>query len=506
MIKKDTSNNILTKLLEYSYYKNSFYESGWCLYYILNNVGQFDRHGISSHSRIFYNNLETSRKFRKIYGYDSPIDETVSISSNILNSNVYSYLWGAEGQNVYIDPDEDLDYDEALKADFKLKKAITDDKHFNTAIRVSLKNCIDYGVGYIFTDTNFYKPIHPLSIQKCVIGKESCYIYEQQIEKSYIHNDQEYGKKHNKIIYVFGENGKFSEMLGIKENSPYFMIKMHIKEDGTPEVEKHKTSNLQFIHELSLPYYEDELGMSIGCGMKSLDSAIALMELTRHAKKSQEQELDPYAIITSTIDLKGRNGLAAGTFHTINEFDLEGTPPVMYPSTPRATNSAGYIEFWRNNIRACYVLGSIMNVGRGQTTEIEATTNYSSISAMIKGLIRPFDWFILPLIKRFIINNKTELQKDISLNYSKTNIILLGGVRSSDIIERVSSMLQSIQGVASIAMSIDQSSAIMFRTPAIIKGVLGNELPKQFLATNQQYQEAVDTAIQLTQQQLQQGQ
>ncbi len=496
------------ELLSHGFYKESFYDSGWCLFYLLNNVGQDPYTYSSNHSRIFWK--EHQRVSRKIIGIqqcDMLIDETLANSSNSLHSTIYEYLWGSEGKNVYIHPkDNSIDFTEAMENDFKIKRAITEDRDFNSSIRISLKNCIDYGAGYVFTDHGFYRPIHPLTIQKCIHGKEVCYIYEQTQNKSFLHNDYNDNYVHSSIpanrkhdgkkdykrhVYIFGSAGKFSEMLGLPITEEYFMLKCEIASNNDVLVSKLKTSKYQFIHDITLPFYEDEPGMAIGCGMKALGAALSLIKIATIAKDSQEMEMAPPALISSVITLMSHKGLLPGSSNVYNEYALGDLPPVMYPTPARAANSMAYMEIWRNKIRECYILGAVGNTGRGQTTALEASTNYSNVDSMLKSMVRPFDWFIMPLIKRFIYNNKKQLRKETDYDYMNTRILLLGGPRSADVFSKVSVMLQEIQGVAAVTGQLDPSITAIFNAGNMVYGMLSDELPVWFLATPEQYQEAV---------------
>lgn len=491
-----------TTIMEDEYYKPSFYESGLCLFYLLNSAGYTNSLSLESHARVFSKNIHRSFKLKKILDHEMIIDETVAESSNALHSNLYDYLWGTEGNKVYIHPkDNNQEITVAMENDFILKRAITSDREFNTSIRIALKNCIDYGVGYVFTDSNFYKPLHPLSMQKCVHGKETCYVYEQATDRSSLHNesinynyresiDKYQGIRRN--IYIFGKHGYFSKTLGIEvPENEFFLLKCETINDKDMFISKLKTNKHSFIHELSLPFYEDELGMSIGCGMKALGAAIALADITMHAFRSQQLELSPPSLITSVVPIKSRYGLEAGTFYNIDQEKVNEVPPVIYPTPARAGNSIAYMDTWRNKIKECYILGAISNQGRGQTTAAEASTNYSNIDAMMKSMIRPFDWFIMPLIKRFVHNSKKELRKESDFDYTNTRLVLLGGTRSADIFSKVSVMLQEIQAVASITGSMNPTSVAMFKSENIIYGMLSDELPKWFLLTPEEYHEGI---------------
>lgn len=475
--------------------KYCFYELGWCLYYLLNNRSYGSRPSLATHDRLFAN-VSGSGLLNNIYNRSHyHIDQTLAISSNILHANAYNYLWGGEGSNVYIQPSEPIDYQAKVIADNKLKDFLNGQKELNDAIRIALKNALDYGSGYVFAIDGEYKPLHPLTIQPVRYKGDTAYVYE---EPCYELNDNI-----QSAIYVFGEVGAISTYLDLPESTrKYFMMRLYRKIDHKKgyDTEKyvsiHRFANRRFLHVMNTPFYEDDLGMPTGCGFKALDSAIQLNRLSDHVFHAQSAELSPPALVTPAVMSQGQNSLSPGTFNIFRPEELGGVPPVAFPSPARGANSANYAEFWRNNIRAAYITGGLAAVGRGQTTASEADVNASSITAMIKNLIRPFDWFVLPLLQDVILKNLRTLNDDSVIDFSTVDLLLLGGPRTADLIERVSLMMNSLQSVASVATALDPSSRLAFNPMGIVLSTLQHNMPSEFFLDNQQLNEAVGAYLQ----------
>lgn len=498
--------NKVTRLLaESCYYKYCFYELGWCLYYLLNNRSHYSRPGLHCHNRLFAAVSDSVLLNNIYYREHYHIDQTLAISSNMLHANVYNYLWGGEGSNVYVMPRDEVDYQAKLIADEKLKTFINNQKELNDAIRVSLKNALDYGNGYVFSLDGEYRPLHPLTIQMVRYKGDCAYIYEEPCCEA-VDNIRS-------VLCIFGEVGKISEFLGLPEsNRKYFMMRIYrpIDEKKSYNTEKyvstHRFANRRFLHVMSTPFYEDDIGMPAGCGFKALDSAIQLNRLNDFVFQSQSSELSPPAIITPAVLTQGRNSMAPGTFNVFRPEELGGVPPVAFPSPARGANSANYAEYWRNNIRAAYITGGTAAAGRGQTTASEAATNASSITAMVKNLIRPFDWFVLPLLQDVIARNISYLNSEPLVDFRNVDLLLLGGSRTADLIERVTLMMNGLQSVASVATALDPSSRLAFNPMGIVLSTLRHSLPSEFFLDDEQLNVSVNAFMQQLQAQQQSGQ
>ncbi|AQW89094.1 putative head to tail connecting protein [Xenohaliotis phage pCXc-HC2016] len=392
---KKIPSKFLDDLIKKCITDDDFYAKGWLLFFLLRGRIHLNNTVASN-----FFNVRSSPSSKALLGYSlleennvgRLYDSTMPVISNNAAINAYTYLWSREGQNVYLhNKDNNAARENVGILEAAMQKDVTEDSSLNYAIKETMKNGIDYGVGYTLEIKEKYHSVHPLRV---VRGK-GFYIIESEVKID--KNGDEYV---DYIITGLADDAA-SVNNGLDTKGKYFLHRISgMKSKNDLEIKLALGSSTPFIHEFKPMNFESGSQSPCGAGLVALNAGINLQQITRAGVLAQASELRPPMLAAISLSDNYGLDLSAGSLNYYDPYERISTDPLR-PATPaRGTSASMFIDYWKNSVRNAYFPESVAARGVGQTTAAEAARVAQTASSFLSSMRSPFfNWYITPLLK-----------------------------------------------------------------------------------------------------------
>lgn len=485
--------NILKKLRNHKSVEwQDFYSRGYVLDALLQGRAW---EGVGGGVESLFFNGSFPQAFQEVMG-DLVFEETLPTASAVAHSSMCSYLWGSEGRNIVLGYPEGNALSGRTASDVsalekKLQTAVSNSRDLNKAIRCALKHCLDFGAGYVSSVDGVFECIHPLRVTFGRVPNNANEFH--LVEDAY--GFWFFGKEES-LDYVKGDANPKPVKESEKYVAAHFTYDWKHGDDDSSVEDTRKTSDLPMFHRLDLPFFENRVGVPVGCGNVALAAALKLRDSLDAAVFAQLNAMNP-AILANTDVSRSLDCLSPGDKITFSPMDTRGAPPIMNAIQTDAANSPSYSEFWRSSIRRAYLLDSLVAAGVGQTTAADASRNSAAVSSLYSQMVTPFHrWFVTPLIYTFI---KYEM-KGV---FTKTDLdeleIRFVGSFTADLLNRDLQSANVIAQTLQLAVQFDPTATQVVNFGNVLRGALEDSSPAKF------YYSERETAARVEQMQRQQA-
>lgn len=400
---------------------------------------------------------------------------TLSVTSQLLFSSVYRYLFSEGGDLVYLEETNDPKVRRTTEvggrllalAETQLQETIKNDRDFNAVIRTSIKHSIDYGSGFVLRIEDKFVNVHPTSLVCGDISGEDVYIMD-------------FGEDFLVLSTTAGMKN-FSDIIGnIQTNQKYVFIRYRKEDEKRLET---LYSDHPFIFELNLGLS----GNTTGCGDLALHAAIREAEfncITEHAQKNEA--IPPVAVDVVAMP---NNDCPPQPGNAYNYNSRTGGTPEAAPMTAARGNSAtNFLEYWKNAVRAAYFL------------DVLAGTKETVPDFLANTAPMFYQFFLTDLLNTYVrIGNGKTAFKNSGVNTNDISFRFVSTHSNDKIQKRLAYLKVSQETIAALAQ-LDPSVAFTLDAQAVARGTLDDVLPSGYLRTQQEVNEIIQKQMELSQQ------